>query len=797
MIRNYVTTTLRYIKKEPGYTLLNILGLTVGITACLLIFLFVRYETSYDVYHERGERIFRISSDIREPDNAFRWAVTQFPVGKTVKTDFAEVEEYVRFFPNGISNVEIGDKNFVEEDFYFVDSTVFDIFTFDLVTGEANEALKAPNSIVLSQSMAEKFFGTENPMGQQLKIDNEDTYKVTGVYKDMPNRSHLIATALMSASNHPQYANTNWGGFNIYTYVLLHSADQAVAFEEKLEGIIEKHVNPIFEALNIKIHYELINLYDIHLHSNFEAEPEPTGNISYIYIFSAIGLFMLIIASINFINLSTARSSQRALEVGIRKVLGSYRWQLIAQFLVESVVVTLLALMISIGLIWLLIPVFNSMLDLQLDTSMLRSGPFILALLSIVFLVGILGGSYPAFFLSGFKPIAVLKGKYAKGSAKNPLRKLLVVVQFAVSLFLLIGTGIIYEQLNYVKTQDLGFDKEQVLAIPFTFQEQREKWPVLRSSFLNHPEITSVGSASTAPGDGYPKNVMNIELNDGSFDDRGVDFYGADFDYVETIGLDIVQGRSFSREFSTDSTLAVLANEAMVRRMGWEEPIGKRIKFYSGEAQDTIPFMKVVGVIKDYHHRSLYNPIDPIIVLPRFNNRLGLVKMETSQLSETLASLEQDWQSLFPTTPFEYYFIDEEFQSQYEEDEKRGMIFMIFSGLAILIAILGLLGLASYVTVLRTKEISVRKILGAETRDILGLMTREYLWLVLFATIPAFVLAWYLMRQWLESFTYHTSINFLIFIAAFVGISLITFLTTGFFAVRAAQLNPADTLKDE
>ncbi len=797
MIKNYLLTSFRNLRKEPGYATLNILGLTLGITSCLIIFLYLQYELNFDTYHEKGDYIYRISSDIQEPDNAFRWSVTQMPLGKSVKAEYAEVEEYVRFIPNGNPTVEYQDKNFYEEDYYFVDSTVFDVFTFELIAGNKEEALKKPNSIVLCESSAQKIFGSESPIGKQLLLNDNESLLVTGVYKDMPQRSHLIANAMISANTLEENNGAgNWGGFNIYTYVLLNNNTNYKEFEGKLAQTIEKYVAPIFDPLNIKIQYEVLPLFDIHLRSTFEGEPEPLGSMSYIYIFAAIGFFMLLIACINFVNLSTAKSSRRALEVGVRKVMGSLKTQLMGQFLIESLLYTLLAVFLSVILIMGLIPLVNRLLELDLELAMLVSPSFLLAVLGVVGLVGILAGAYPAFFLSAFEPIAVLKGKYTKGSGRNPLRKALVVVQFTISLFLLIGTGIIYDQLNYVRTKDLGFDKEHVMTIPFTHRSQREKWPVFRESLLKNPNVLSASTASSSPGRGYGKNIMSVELEDGTIDQRGVDLYQADFDYIESIGMEILMGRSFSRDFSTDSTQAALANEAMVRRMGWSEPIGKKIRLENGSS-DSIPYMKIIGIVKDYHHQSLYEPISAMVILPGFNNFRGHIRISGDQISRTLGEIEQAWTSVYPNTPFEYAFVDEHFQEQYAEDQKRGRIFLIFSLLTIFIACLGLLGLAAYTTILRTKEISIRRIVGAETRDILGLFTKEYLVLIALAAIPGFLIAWYAMKNWLESFAYHTSMNYFLYLIAFVLIALITICTTGYFALKAAHVNPADALKAE
>ena len=796
MLKNYFLTSLRNLKNEPGYAFLNIFGLTLGISSCLIIFLYIQFELNYDTYHDKADRIYRISSDIKEPDNAFRWSVTQMPLGKSVKMDYAEVEEYVRFIGNGNSTIAYNNQNFFEEDYFFVDSTVFDVFHFELLRGDPKEALQKPNSIVLSESSSQKIFGSEDPIGKQLLLDDEENLQVTGVYKDMPRRSHLIANALISASTMENANSQNWGGFGIWTYVLLNAKSDYKAFEAKLSQTIEKHVAPIFDPMNIKIRYELLPLLDIHLHSNFEGEPQPAGNITYIYLFSAIGFFMLLIASINFINLSTARSSGRALEVGIRKVMGSLKKQLVGQFLTESILYTLFALLLSGALIFALIPAANNGLGLSLDYQMLTSTTFLFAVFLIILLVGVLGGSYPAFFLSAFEPIAVLKGKYTRGSGKNPLRKILVIVQFVISLFLLIGTGIIYDQLNYVRTKDLGFNKEHTLVIPFTHRSQIDKWPILKAQLDRNLQVTSTATATSLPGQGYGKSIMEVELEDGTTDERGVDMYFADYDYIETLGMEIVEGRNFSDEFSTDTTLAALANEAMVRRMGWTDPIGKKIR-NGGGAPDSIPFMKIIGVVKDYHHQSLYEPISALVIFPRFNNGRALVKIKGEKIDKTLGEIEGIWASTFPNTPFEYEFVDQSFYEQYEEDQRRGKIFLIFSLLTICIACLGLLGLASYTSVLRTKEISIRRVVGAEVIDILGLLTRDYLQLIAIAAIPGAFLAWYAMKKWLEGFAYHTSMNFGLFALAFGILTVLTLLTTGYFALKSTRINPAEALKAE
>ena len=798
-LRVFIKHVFRYFKKEIGYTSLNILGLSIGISAFIMAMLYVRYETTYDDHHEKKDRLFRISADIKEKDNDVGWAITQYPLGNTLKSNFPEVEEFARLLTYGITHVELENESFVEENFFFVDSTLLGMFSFDFLQGDSHTALHSPNSIVLSKTMAHKYFGIENPIGRRIKIDNENIYQVTGVYADMPKKAHFFANALISANaNSDLRTNNNWSWFEVYTYVLLTSAEKANGFEKKLSQIAKDYVDPIFKPNNIHIRYKLINIKDIHLHSDCLLEPMPTGNIFYVYAFTGIGLFMLIISNINFINLSTARASRRALEVGIKKILGATRVQLACQFIAESLLLSLSALFVGMIGVSLLIPTFNQLLGLDLKIYMLISGPFLVFLLSIIFLVGVLGSTYPALFLSNFKPIHVLQAKYGKSLKKDPLRKILVVVQLSVSIILIIGTGIIYEQLNFVKNQELGFDKEQVLAIPFTIPAQKEKWLVLRNAFLKLPNVLAAGTASSIPAYSNGKNVMSIELEGGAFEERGVENYQVDYDYLETVGIKLIHGRGFSSEFKTDSNFSALVNESMVQRMGWKEPLGKRLRVLTDyEISDTSLFFTVIGVINDYHHRSLYDPISPIVILPGFNNNVGMVKIKDNGISETLSQLEIAWQNIFPGSTFEYYFLDEKFQRQYDKDEKRGMIFFIFSGLSILIACIGLMGLASYLSGLRAKEIVIRKVLGAKTGSLVGLMTKEYFWLLAIASIPSFIIAWYMMNQWLENFSYRIDIDPQIFVVSFFLIGFITILTTGIFSLKVVLQNPAEILKRE
>ncbi len=553
----------------------------------------------------------------------------------------------------------------------------------------------------------------------------------------------------------------------------------------------------IFDQFDIKVKYELLPLTEIHLKSDFQGEPEPTGEMGFLYIFGAVAIFLLLLACINYMNLSTARATKRALEVGVRKVLGSEKRQLIMQFLSESILFTLIALIISFLVVFLVLPFLNENFGLQLQRTLLVSPQILLGALGIVLLTGVIGGSYPAFYLSAFKPITVLKGKLSRGSGNPTLRKVLVTVQFAVTIFMLVGTGIIYDQMQYLRNKDLGFDKDHVLAFQFENRQARERYPVIREKLLQNPKITTVGTSSTTPGQGFGKLLWNVEGSDGTMKQMGVDNYLVDFDFFPTLGMEIVAGRNFSADFGTDSTQAVMVNEAMVRRMGWTEPLGRKIQF---GANDTLPVARVIGVVKDFHQVSLYDPIESLVFRPRFNLANVHVRIDpenTGELSSTIMAVEKIWTEVFPDQPFEYDFVDASFMELYRSDQIRGRIFTLFSVLMIIIACLGLLGLASFTTEQRTKEIGVRKVMGAQTSDILYLLTRNFVLLVIVGAIPAFIAAWYFMNLWLETFSYHTNMNYWLYGLAFLLVAALTLATTGYFAIRAANNNPVDALRYE
>ncbi len=797
MLKNYIKVALRSLKRQPGYTALNIIGLTVGIASSLIILLYTFHETSFDKQHSKGDRIYRLSTQITEPDNSFKWAVMTRPAAFTIKNENPEIKQAARM--NGLSGqggmrFDFNQVDYYQDNVYAADSTIFELFDYDFVAGNPETALAAPNSIVINQSMATKIFKNENPIGQTIKSggNRETSLQVTGVYKDMPQTSHLIAEALISWKTIFTGGDGSWGNWGVFSYVLVNEGVTQETLQVKLDSTVSKYIAPIFDPINIKVKMIPVPLKSIHLTSDFEGEPVPAGDIQYVRIFTAIAIFLIIIASINYMNLATARSAKRSMEVGLRKVMGAQRSGLIGQFLAESILITLISLVLSILVMIAVVPSINSIVGTNLAIEGLLDTNVILAVIGIVFVTGFLGGCYPAFFLSSFQPAAVLKGGGGKSGSKL-LRKSLVTIQFGISIFMLIGTLIIYSQMQFVRNKDLGFDKEQMMQIDFRSRADVVKWNVLKNELVQNANIGGTASSSSTPGNGYGKLVFSIETEEGPMDPRGLDNYRVDYDFFPTLGVEIVEGRNFSLDYPSDSSQAVMVNEAMVRRMNWTNPIGKRINL---TGNDSIPSALVVGVVKDFHQQSLYDPISALLFIPSRINGSAIVKI-TGDVSSTIDFIEAAWERTYPTTAFEYVFIDEQFMENYEADQIRGQLFLGFSGMTILIACLGLLGLASYTAEQRSKEISIRKVLGAKTQGLIGLLIKDFVILIVIAAIPASVLGYLAMIGWLESFQFHITPGFTIFASVILGTIAITVLTTGYHARKAATANPAQKLRSE
>ncbi len=792
MFKNLIKTALRHILKHLGYSFLNILGLTLGITSAIFLIIYVSDEVSYDRYHEKANRIYRVSSTIKEPDDQFTWIVAQLPFGPQVAHDYPEVESVVRFIPMNRALYKYQDKEFNEENFFFVDSTMFDVFSYKVLKGEVKSALLAPKKIILTEKIANKYFGKSDPIGKTL-TSGADTYEVTAVIQDVPTNSHFRFDALAARNNLPKNIGS-WGNFGVFTYILLPAKTDVKAFEKKLEGMYDAYMKTIFESLKITIKYHLEPLTRIHLYSTNAQEPEPTGSITYVYIFGIVAIFLVLIAAMNYMNLATARSASRAREVGLRKVVGSRRSPLVMQFLSESMVFTFISLILSIILIIILLPKFNLLAAKSFTLGILHSPVVLLSLFAVVIIVGIFGGSYPAFFLSRFSPVTVLKGEITQGSAGSLFRKILVIIQFSVSVIMIICTLVVFRQLKFMKTMDQGFDQKNVIELQLNGDMAR-KYTVLKQILRENQNIKYVTSTSNPVGSGSGKVIFQVETDQG-MSNRGINFTIVDYDFIKTLGIKMASGRDFQEDMPSDTIAGVVVNETFVKRMSWAEPIGKKVTL--GQAPNYFINGRVIGVMKDYHQTGMYNGIESLLLVyrPR-NTNVVYVKLSGLENTKTLSFIENKWKEIFPDQPFGYQYLTERFNGQFVADEKRGLIFTIFTILAILIACLGLFGLASYMVEQRTKEIGIRKVFGANESIILKLIARDFLILVTIGIIIATPTAYYFMHNWLKNYVYRTNIGATLLIIAALLTIIITFVTISYKAYQASVMNPARSLKNE
>lgn len=790
MFRNLLKTSVRYIRKHAGYSLLNVLGLTLGITSALFLIIYVSDELSYDRYHEKAERIFRVSSTITETDDQFTWNVAQIPFGPQVARDYPEVESFTRFINMPRAAYKFEDKEYIEEDFFYADSTVFDIFTYKVVKGEVKSAVRDPNKIVLTETAAGRYFGESDPIGKIL-TEGTNTYEVTGVIEDVPTNSHFRFEALAARNNLPKELGS-WGNFGVFSYLLLPEGLDPTAFETKIQGMYDAHMKSIFGPLNINIEYILEPIIKIHLYSTNANEPEPTGSISYVYIFAIVAVFLLLIAAMNYMNLATARSTRRAREVGLRKVVGSRRSLLIMQFLTESVLLTVLSLILSIVFLLILLPRFNTLAGKSFDIGILTSPVVLISVLMVIIVAGIIGGSYPAFVLSGFSPGTVLKGEITQGSAGALFRKILVIIQFTISVAMIVCTMVVFRQLNFLKEKDQGFNQENVLSLQLNNRQMINKYPVLKQQLLENEDIKFVTSTNTAMGEGSAKVIFNMETDQGMAQ-RGINFAVVDHDFIDALEIKIVEGRDFRQDMPSDTLTGVVVNETLAKRMAWSEPIGKKVELGDGNAINA----RVIGVMADYHQTGMYNEIESLMLVYRELNNIVYVKLSGNNMEQTLSFIESTWKEVLPDQPYSYSFLKERFNRQFEADEKRGLIFTIFTILAILIACLGLYGLASYMVEQRTKEVGIRKVFGASEGVVVRLISKDFLILVGISILIALPVAYYFMSNWLENYIYRTNIGIPLLVLAALLTVAITFITISYKAYQAALTNPASSIRTE
>ena len=790
MFKSLVKNAFRNITNKFGYSFLNILGMTLGITSALFLILYVTDELSFDQYHENAERIYRVQSHITETDDEFTWIVAQIPFAAQVKEDYPEIESVTRLFQFQRALFKNDDMEFTEEDVMYADSTFFDIFTYKAVEGSTAEALDKPNSIVLTETMADRYFSGNPAVGNTLKV-GEEIYTVTAVIEDVPRNSHILFDALVSRNSLPAQMGS-WGNFGVFTYLLLQEGEDAAALQVKMKEMYERYMATIFESIGITIEYELMKVTDIHLRSESGMEPQPTGSIQYVIIFSIVAFFLLLIATLNYISLATARSARRAKEISLRKVIGSNRRLLITQFLAESSLLTLFSLALSIGLLMILLPQLNMLSGKDFSLEVLGRPVAILSLIGIMLLVGILGGTYPAIFLSSFSPVMVMKGVTQSGTSRGVFRKVLTVIQFTISGVMIASTLVVINQLNFMQNKDQGWDMENVISLQLPDNESMNNMQVLKEQLLENPQIINAGLTNTRIGNGSSKVIFQIETTDG-MDERGINFAVVDHDFVETLGIQMVEGRDFSRDFIGDTLTGVLVNEALAARLNWDEPIGKRVQLGDGEQI----MGRVIGVMKDYHQTGMYNEVESLMLLYRLDSPILYVKIAGEDAETTLGFIQGKWEEIFPGKPFEYAFLEDDFMEQFSNDRNRRTVFAGFTILIIIIACLGLFGLASYTTERRTREIGVRKVFGASIERILRMITWEFLLLILISFTLSIPAVWFLMNDWLQDFVYRYEMGPLIFLWTILLILLPTAITVSYQSYKAATANPADSIYQE
>lgn len=794
MLKNYLRVAFRNLWRHKGFSLLNILGLTIGMSACFLIFLYVKFELSYDDFHSRADRIYRIVTDINNPSETLHFSVAAPAMPVAAKRDFPEIEKEVRFEPGSLLIRRGNDIKIQEDKAAFADSTFFEVFNFPLLKGDPVTALREPYSVVLSETAAKKYFGSADPMGQQLLLANEgNPGKVTGIMKDMPENTELKADVLIAMYSGAADSNRdkNWGGFGDFSYFLLRPNTNAQALQQKFPAFLERHIGKMMKDGNQTYTYILEPLKDVYLKSTRGGTV--SGSMTNVIVFSIIGIFILLIAGINFINLTTARSTERAREVGIRKVIGAERRQLTGQFLGESVILCLIAFVLSVGLCAALLPSFNFLAGKTISSGIFHHPGYILALLGIGIGIGLLAGIYPALVLSSFEPIVVLKGRFATGARGLLLRKGLVIAQFTISIGLIVATLLVGFQLDFMRSQDLGFNKDHELVLDTHGDNHRD---ALKEELRGLPGVASVAMSDNTPGSGAMNAYSIIQNQKGEMQICAPDLFFVDFDYIPQYQLKLLAGRAFSRAFGSDTTHAMVLNEAATKMLGYHRPqdaIGRDFSQWGRKG-------KIIGVVKDFHYSSLQEVIRPLSlrIEPDGCSQIS-VKVRTTDLKGTIAAIERSWHKIIPSQPFSYFFVDEKFDQQYRSEDRFGKLFLYFAVLAIFISCLGLLGLASYSTLQRTKEIGVRKVLGASVGGVVGLLSKDFLLLVGIAFLVATPVSFLLMKKWLDGFFYRVNIYsaWWIFGLAGLGALAIALITISFQAVKAATANPVKSLRSE
>jgi putative ABC transport system permease protein len=809
MIRNYLKTAFRNLLRYKFISFINLFGLTVGLTCCLLILTYILNELSFDRYNKNANNIYRVERTFLNPETgmlSLELGAVAPPFAPLLQNDFKEIKKITRFLNGGTSALRYGEKRFNEQNVYFADENLFDVFDVNVTRGNPSKALNDPYSIMFTEDVAKKYFGAEDPINKIIRLDNQFNFKVTGIYKPFPSNAHIHPAIMLSfntlkdtAIYGEQNLRTNWGNNSFYTYLLLPPGYDPEKLEAQFPAFLNRHMKDGGDG-NFKpsdgTSLSLRKLTDIHLYSHKDSEVEENGDIKRVYIFSAIALFILLIACINYMNLSTARSALRAKEIGVRKVIGARKPELIAQFLSESILICCIATILAFLITWLALPGLNKFSEQSLSINTFLKWQIILPLILVPFIVGILSGIYPALFLSSFKPIKVLKGILKVGEGNFSFRKVLVVTQFSISIILIISTAIVFQQLKYMQNKSLGFNREHIVTLNNN-AGLNNSFESFRTALLDNTNIKEVGRSSRIPS-GRLLDAMGSKINNGDSlapTKADIKYVRADEAFIPTYGMKMVAGRNFSKEYGMDTSSFVI-NEAAVKVLGLksnEDAIGKPFTYGNRAGH-------LIGVVNDFHFESLHQRILPIVLFTSTTqNSYGRISIKISgnNIPAALSHIEDTWKKFLPETPYDYTFLDERFADLYKAEQQQGSIFTIFSCIAIFIACLGLFGLSAFTITQRIKEIGIRKVLGASVGNIVGLLSKDFLKLVIIAAVIAYPLAWYAMDTWLQDFAYRINISWWVFLLAGIIAAVIAFATISLQAVKAALANPVKSLRTE
>ena len=808
MIYNYLKIAVRNLLKYKFISFINLFGLTIGLTCCLLILAYILNELSFDKYNKNSDNIYRVTRLFRNAETkatTLNLGTIAPPFGPLLANDFKEIKKITRLLDNSPVPLRYEEKMFNEQNVFFADENLFDFFDVDVLKGNPAKALNDPYSVMLTDEIAIKYFGNEDPMNKVIRMNNQFNLKVTGIYKPFPSNAHLHPAIMISFNTLKDTAvygeenlRTNWGNNSFFTYILVPDSFDPIKMESQFPAFLDRHIREgdgKFKPSDWTT-LGLQKLTDIHLYSHMDYEAEENGDIKRVYIFSAIALFILLIACINYMNLSTARSALRAKEIGIRKTVGAQRKEIIAQFLSESVMISWVAMILAFIITWLVLPWLNKLSGQSLSIDILLSWQVIAAMCLIPFVVGIVSGIYPSLFMSSFQPVKVLKGLFKAGGANISFRKVLVTVQFTISIILIVSTAVVFKQLKYMQDKSLGFEREHIVTLPYN-GALNENFESFRNDLISNSTIKNVTRSSRIPT-GRLLDAMGTKINRGDSlvpANADIKFVAADQEFLSTYGVKMVMGRDFSKDYSTD-TSAFLINEAAVQALGLksnEDAIGKDITYGSRKG-------KLLGVINDFHFESMHQKIVPLILLvPRSAFAYGRisVKIAGNNLPAAINKIETTWKKFLPETPYEYTFLDENFKRLYESEQKQKTIFTIFAFIAIFIACLGLFGLSAFAITQRIKEIGIRKVLGANVSTIVTLLSKDFLKLVIIAAVIAFPVAWWAMHTWLQDFAYRIDIPWWIFLLAGIIAALVALITISFQAIKAAVANPVKNLRTE